>query len=186
MITDIKSQDTLHVSEILRERIISVDSSSRVSDAISQMIKHDVSDLLVEQNNKPVGVLTSIDLFKNVRESVKDDQKQEITISGLGEQNMFFYPIITSEFGSIISKYSKNFTIDNVRLIFKKGKSVYEGKLHLTVNGSPLIISYEQYKLEFVVRGLVGELDKLLRKQKNIRTERKVGQKRLKRSETRK
>lgn len=186
MITNVESSDNLQVSEILRERIVSVDSSSRVSDAISQMIKHDVSDLLVEQNHKPVGVLTSIDLFKNVKESVKDAQKPEITISGLGEQDMVFYPIIVNEIGSIISKYSKNFSIENVRLIFKKGKSVYEGRLHLTANGSPLIISYEQYKLEFVVRGLVDELDKVLRKQKNLRTERKVEQKRLKRRETRK
>lgn len=186
MITEVQNSDNLQVSEILRERIVSVNSSSRVSDAISQMIKYDVSDVLVEQDNKPVGVLTSIDLFKNLRERAIESQKPELTISGLGEQDTSFYPLIMSEFSSIISKHSKNFNIANVRAIFKKGKSVYEGRLHLTVNGSPLIITHEQYKLEFVIRELADELDKLLRKQKNIRTERKIEQKRLKRSEARK
>ncbi len=172
IISQVKKPDEQPVCEFLREKIVSIDYSAQLSDAIKQMIQKKVSNILVMKDNKPFGVLSSTDIFKKAKEYSK--KSFQIAVSGLStDYEKRYYPQIIKKIDGVLFKFSKNFSFENISLHIKKGKSMYEAKLHLTADGKLSSFSCTEHSIPEILETLSIEIKKVFSKTKNIKTSRK-------------
>jgi CBS domain-containing protein len=68
------------LSEIMTARVITVDISERVEEALRLMIKFDVGSVIVTDKQKPVGIITERDI---TRASLRGDSLLKIPVRGL-------------------------------------------------------------------------------------------------------
>jgi len=74
----IKAKNSL--SEIMTTKVITVDISERVEEALRLMIKFDVGSVIVTDKQKPVGIITERDI---TRASLRGDSLLKIPVRGL-------------------------------------------------------------------------------------------------------
>jgi len=74
----IKGKNSL--SEIMTAKVITVDISERVEEALRLMIKFDVGSVIVTDKQKPVGIITERDI---TRASLRGDSLLKIPVRGL-------------------------------------------------------------------------------------------------------
>ena len=73
----------VQIKSIMRERVVTVDSSRSISDAARVMSNNKVGSLVIVKNGKPVGIVTREDIVnavangKDIRKSKLSDLKQE-------------------------------------------------------------------------------------------------------------
>jgi len=70
----------ISLSEIMTSRVITVDISERVEEALRLMIKFDVGSVIVTDRQKPVGIITERDI---TRASLRGDSLLKIPVRGL-------------------------------------------------------------------------------------------------------
>ena len=68
------------LSEIMTTKVITVDISERVEEALRLMIKFDVGSVIVTDKQKPVGIITERDI---TRASLRGDSLLKIPVRGL-------------------------------------------------------------------------------------------------------
>jgi len=68
------------LSEIMTSKVITVDISERVEEALRLMIKFDVGSVIVTDRQKPVGIITERDI---TRASLRGDSLLKIPVRGL-------------------------------------------------------------------------------------------------------
>lgn len=171
VIPQVRSIHEKPIHDILREELTVIKATDDLSLAVEKMVAERHSSILVTSGGKYVGVLAASDIFKAVLEQVRDELP--VQISGLGEEERMFIPFIRETLLEVIGKFSKSFTLENIHVYFKKGKSTYMGKLFLEVNRHPLAIGAEEYDLKTAVNELAEELYTLLHKQKDKYKQRK-------------
>jgi len=178
-IAEIVNPDEQPISELLRERVFSIDLSSTVEDAAKKMAAREVSSVLVTKKKKPVGVLSAVDIFRKISEMTKDEP--DIFISGLKESEMRFYPYIKDSILDVINRFSKSFEIRNINVHVKKGKSVYSTNVFLNLKRGYVSVSAEDHVLTYAIDELTRDLYKVLERkkdyQKGRRKSRKTGHK---------
>ncbi|MDD5022999.1 MAG: CBS domain-containing protein [Candidatus ainarchaeum sp.] len=166
IISEIKNPDEKPISEMLRERIFSVEKNIPLQSAISLMISKNVSDLLVTENGTPKGVLSSTDVFKELSKISKP--QFNIQISGLNrEEDKQHLNLIFKKIESQLKKYSKNFIVNGFYIHIKRKKSVFEARAKLDLEKNPISISYESHEIPYLVEGLLKELKNLLSRKKS-------------------
>ena len=70
----------ISLSEIMTSKVITVDISERVEEALRLMIKFDVGSVIVTDKQKPVGIITERDI---TRASLRGDSLLKIPVRGL-------------------------------------------------------------------------------------------------------
>ena len=73
-------RQTSTLSDIMTTKVISVDISERVEEALRLMIKFDVGSVIVTDKQKPVGIITERDV---TRASLRGDSLLKIPVRGL-------------------------------------------------------------------------------------------------------
>lgn len=74
------TKESTILSEIMTRRVISVDVSERVEEALRLMIKFDVGSVIVTDNQKPIGIITERDV---TRASLRGDSLLKIPVRSL-------------------------------------------------------------------------------------------------------
>lgn len=157
----------MRISAFFRPDITSVEQNATLNDAVRRMVEKNASAVLVTSNKKPVGVLSSLDIFKRIREVA--GAPEGISISGLKEDDIGMYPHINEKITHVLGKFAKTFNIRSVSVHVKEQKSTSVVSLHLESDDGPLSIREERKSLRETVDEVAAELGKALRKKKELR-----------------
>lgn len=155
----------------LREIVATVGKNESLNNVARKMAEKKVSALIVLSNKKPVGVLTAADIFKNIMSLF--DEKNEINISGLAEENSRYSPLAREKINSIVKKFSKTFNICNLSIHFKKRKTLYIVKVFAEVDHFHVAVSYEGYDAKTAINGVAREFLTILERKKERLKEKK-------------
>jgi signal-transduction protein with cAMP-binding, CBS, and nucleotidyltransferase domain len=175
MPTDRKSKEQpnitvrdMHISEFLRPDITSVEQDTGLHDVVRRMVEKGASTVLVTADKKPVGVLSAIDIFKKIKEV--SEAPEEISISGLDEDDIGMYPHINEKIRHVLGKFTKTFNIRSVSVHVKEQKNTSVVSVHMETDDGPLSIREERKSLRETVDEVSSELEKALRKKKDMRS----------------
>lgn len=159
--------DDMSISDFLRPDITKVSDKETVLGTAKRMIKKEVSSVVVTSGKKAVGVLSALDIFKMVQGI--GQEKTIINMSGLNEETISHYDHIDGKIGHTLGKFSDSFNIRNVRLHVKEGKSTFDVKLNFDTNMGKIAVRSERATLKGAVNEMAVELDKILRRKKDMR-----------------
>lgn len=162
--------DSLPISDFLRPDITTIDEKETIVNSAKRMIEKNVSTVIVVSGKKPVGVLSALDIFKNIQEMARE--KSDIMISGLGEDHASFYSYINEKLGHTLEKFGESFEIRNAAVHVKEAKSVMTVNLSFDTNEGRVSLRGERKTLKETIDELSVELDKILREKKEMRKER--------------
>jgi CBS domain-containing protein/ribosome-associated translation inhibitor RaiA len=159
--------DDMELSGFVRPDVITIDSASRIDDAAKRMIEREVSGVIVVDKDKPVGILSALDIFKYLHDVM--EEKMQLQISGLSEESMLQYNDIQGKIGHVLEKFGKSFNIRDARLHVKEDKKAFQVNIHFSTDEGPVSLSGERATLKETVDELAVELDKVLNKKKEMR-----------------
>jgi len=171
-VSESTSPNEMVISNFMREEMPSVPDDALVEDAIHKMADGNFSSVLVLSGGTVKGVLSATDIFKWVLKL--SSAEQELVISGLDEDDMKNYVDIKSAIFDVMNKFKKSFSMTNINMRFKKGKSVYNAQLHLVLDNVQVSLSAEEYTLKSVVDVLAKELHNVLVKKKSMVADKKI------------
>ena len=69
----------MNVKDIMVGEVITVEADSTVKDAVKLMNKHEIGCLIVEEEEKVVGIVTERDFLKRIIEDSRDPEKTKIS-----------------------------------------------------------------------------------------------------------
>lgn len=169
--SEIDNPDERNVREYLREKLVTVRASEPLESAVRKMAKRNVSKLIVLEGCRAIGVLTAIDVIKFMLSLIEEGPS--VFISGLPEDEMFFYGDIEESMKSTLKKFMKTFELGDTNINFKKGKSTYQMRTMIDVEHSNLVVHSEGYDLKAVVNENLSEIKRLLTKRKNYKRDKR-------------
>jgi|GEM_PF-568310 len=159
--------DNMKLSGFVRPDVTTVDKKASIDKAARKMIDKEVSAIIVMSGNKPVGVLSALDIFKYIQDIV--EERVELQISGLDDETIFYYGAIQEKIGHVLDKFRKSFNIRNARLHVKEGKKTFRVSIYFNTDHGRISIQGERATLKETVDELAWELDKVLNKKKEKR-----------------
>ncbi|MBD3397650.1 CBS domain-containing protein [Candidatus Micrarchaeota archaeon] len=169
--SEIDNPDEKKVVEYLREKLVTVRASEPLESAARKMARRNVSKLVVLEGGKAVGVLTAIDVMKFMLSLIEEGPT--VFISGLPEDDMFYYGDIEESMKSTLKKFMRSFELGDVNIHFKKGKSTYQMSSKLDVEHSNLVVHSEGYDLKTVVNENLDEIKRILKKRKDYKRDKR-------------
>ncbi|MFH2106434.1 MAG: CBS domain-containing protein [Candidatus Micrarchaeota archaeon] len=164
MFSEIEKRDSEPLSHILRDVVATIEDSAMLEDAARKMVERTVSSMIVLKAKKAVGVISATDIFKRISSDSKD--KIEIEVSGLDEEQKQYYEMIKERLEHTIEKFRTSIKIGRISLHVKKGKSVYEAKLHIEANGKTTVVSAEDYSFGDAIKKIIDEVNIVLSKKR--------------------
>ncbi|MBU0532805.1 CBS domain-containing protein [Candidatus Micrarchaeota archaeon] len=159
--------DSMYLSGFVRPDITTIDRTTTIEDAAKKMIKKEVSALVVMSDNKAVGVLSALDIFKYIKDVLEENV--EVRVSGLDEENMKYYKKIQEKIGQILDKFSGSFNIRNAKIHVKEGKKAFNVSIYLDTDEGHVSLQGERATIKETVDELAVELSKVLKKKKEMR-----------------
>jgi CBS domain-containing protein len=171
-LSDLTNPNNMPVSSFMRDEVPMIDHTALLEDAMRKMADGNFSSVVVVSDHTALGVLSATDVFKHVLKLASSEP--DVLVSGLGEDDAKHLEYVKKTVLGSVAKFSKSFEISGMSLHMKKGKSVYEAKLHLSIDGSPLVIAAEGYDLKEAVDALAKEVHNLLSKRKGKSMDKKV------------
>jgi len=166
-----KSYDDKQIADVYRPDLTVVSENSTVEEAAVAMIKKSVSSVVVLSNNKPVGVLSAVDIFKAVREAA--EERLEVEISGLDDDTIIYRDSIKNAVEKAASKFVESFGIRHLSVHVKKGKSIYTISIMLQGDKENFTIKAEGPTVEDTANIAAAELKKRLSRRKGKEKSRK-------------
>jgi len=161
------SADDMHILAFLRPEIASVEQNATLDEAIQRMIQKQVSAVIILSGKKTVGVLSALDIFKKIQEMAREPE--HITISGLGQDDMGQYQHMQEKVGHVIEKFGGTLNVRNLSVHVKEQKSTYVVSIYLDTDHGHVSLKEERGSLRETVDELAVELEKVLRKRKELR-----------------
>ncbi|HIQ30213.1 MAG TPA: CBS domain-containing protein [Candidatus Caldiarchaeum subterraneum] len=109
--------DEVHVREIAKKPVITVDSGRTAEEAAKLMVENNIGGIIVMENEKPVGIVTERDFLKKI--IAKDLKPSEIKI-----KDIMSSPLITIDVDTSIAEAADLMTRKKIRrlAITEKGK----------------------------------------------------------------
>lgn len=92
----------IEVKSIMNTDPISIESEGKVRDVIKLMQRHEISNILVTEKEKPIGIITTLDLIELLAR-LKEREALYVQITGLDEEDADMY----DEMYELISKSMK-------------------------------------------------------------------------------
>jgi len=169
---DIRMSDQINVedmkiSEFLRPDATLVKDGATLEEAVRRMIDKHVSSVIVVSDNKPIGVVSALDIFKKVQEMSKDGI--QIQVSGLEEDDAAYFGRIYAKIGHVLEKFSESFNIRNISVHVKSGKSTYVVTVYFDTDDGHVSLKTERGSLKEGIDELAVEVNEILRKRKEQR-----------------
>jgi len=161
------SPDDLPMVAFLRPEIASVEQNASLDEAIQRMIEKGVSAVIVTSGRKAVGVLSAVDIFKKIQDMVREPA--EIAVSGLDQDTIANYPHIKEKIGHVMEKFGTGFNVRNLGVHVKEQKSTFVVSIYLETDEGRISLKEERGSLRETVDELAVELEKVLRKKKEMR-----------------
>ena len=162
------------LANFYRPDVKTIDVKATVEEAAKLMITKETSNVVVLSNNKPVGVISALDIFKWIKS--KATEETMIEISGLNKDTRRYYDDIREGMANAIKKFTRTYGIRKVHVHVKQTKSFYS--LHIRVEGKQkFVVSSEAPSLDETIKMSVSELKKIFRRKKRIEKSRKVRRK---------
>ncbi|MGV8176902.1 MAG: CBS domain-containing protein [Candidatus Bilamarchaeaceae archaeon] len=161
--------DEQKIRAMVRDITATIEPEKSLREASEKMVKNNVSYVIVVSNRKPVGVLSAMDIFKMVGESMS--RKPGPSIAGLSKDDMIHYDDIVKSVESSMSRFEKSFAVSVPSLHFKKGKSVYSVSMHFSADGKPQVVQAEEHTISECMQTLSTELRGMFEKMKSFKSE---------------
>jgi hypothetical protein len=152
------------VSQFLRPDVVLVEERVTLDQVVTKMIGKQTSSAIVVADGKPVGVLSSLDVFRMIQEMGKDNGLQ-INIAGLGEDNKYQYNYIIEKVSHVLDKY-KAFNIRNCNVHIKEGKSAFVVNLNFDSDRNHFSVKSEGEFLKACVDEVAQEANIILGKER--------------------
>lgn len=171
-----KAQDDQPIARFFRPNLVSIADKSTVEDATRQMIKRDVSNLIVMEADKPLGIISAQDIFKWISKTAQKDEVP-VEISGLNEETKRFYGDIVESVNTAVKKFRKAFGIEGVTVHVRELKSVYTVKMHFHGNET-FVVSAEGPTLEETLSMTIAEIKKIYGRKKGFERDLKIKRRR--------
>lgn len=173
-LTSRRSVEDEPLANFYRSDVKTIDVKATVEEAAKLMITKETSNVVVLSNNKPVGVISALDIFKWIKS--KATEETMIEISGLSKDTRRYYDDIREGMANAIKKFTRTYGIRKVHVHVKKTKSFYS--LNIRVDGRQnFVVSSEAPSLEETIKMSVSELKKIFRRKKGIEKSMKVRRK---------
>jgi predicted transcriptional regulator/ribosome-associated translation inhibitor RaiA len=157
--------DNMPIRSFLRPDVTTVEEAHSLDDAVKRMIDKQVSSVIITSGKKAVGVLSALDIFKEIQKMGKE--KTEIQISGLSEDNITHYDHIRDKMSHVLDKFKSSFNIRRPTVHVKQNKSTFTVSLSFDTDHGPVSMKGERADLKETVDELADELDRVLRKRKD-------------------
>lgn len=162
------------VSEFAHRDVYTVDSEDDLDQAIRQLIKNNVSSLLVTRRGKPVGMLTIRDILETVVKN-SNIKKRNIVISGLNDNTKEYEDEITSSLELFAEKVDRfrDVKVDYIAINIREIKGVksrqYEIRSRIgLVRGGAVSMSSSGFTLERTLKALLDKLYKSIETKNDI------------------
>lgn len=162
------SMGVMKISGFLRPDMAVVEDRASLHEAIEKMITKGVSYVIIVSDNRAVGVLSALDIFRMVLEAGRENGAP-VRISGLSGDNAGHYQEITAKIGRVVERFGKTFNIRNISVHVKEGKSTYVVNIYLDTDDGHISLKGERGSLKETVDELAAELNEVLRKKKELR-----------------
>lgn len=159
--------DNMKISGILRPDVTIVKEGASLEEAVRRMIDKQVSAVIVSSNNKPLGVVSALDVFKRVQEMSQDGI--QIQVSGLKEDDAAYFGRIYSKIGHVLERFGQSFNIRNASVHVKSGKSTYVVRVYFETDRGHFSLKTERGTLKEGIDELAVEVNEVLRKKKEQR-----------------
>ncbi len=159
--------ESMRISQLVRPDITTIGQSGTLEEAAKKMVKNCVSHVIVFDQKEPVGVLSAIDLFKNLQNIYRESV--DVTVSGLGEDNIGEYRNIRDKIVHILEKFSKSFDIRNATIHVKEEKSNFTLNLYVETDEGRIALKEERTTIKEALDRMADELDAILTKKKEMR-----------------
>ncbi len=159
------------VGSICEKNFYSIEKSKLVDNAIRSLLENKISSLLVTDNGRPVGIISTRDIFEIVvaNSSVKENK---VVLSGLDENTKEFETEILDEMNLLVDKLSKfhKIKIEYLALNVKRPKSKnYEIRARLvSTKKGTFAVGATGYSLDSVIKDVSDKLYKEVKSEKDM------------------
>jgi predicted transcriptional regulator len=129
------------VSDIMERNPKVIDHERALSEAVRVLVENGISSILVFKNDKPVGMLTVMDVLESVI-AKRNIEERKVFISGLDADSFQYNDDIREELKSFIDHAEKlsGISIDYVTLRVKRvGNKSYEIQVRLSLGNKGII-----------------------------------------------
>lgn len=141
--SDMYNPSNMKLDTVMQTNIKTIDSGKGVSDAVRAMIENNVSSLVVTKGNKPVGIITELDILESVMARTQTSTNR-VFISGLTPETYEYEPEIREALSQFLVKIEKfkGVRVDYISLVVRKFKTKsYEIHARLALSGKAGIIN---------------------------------------------
>jgi CBS domain-containing protein/ribosome-associated translation inhibitor RaiA len=161
----------VEVRSIMNSNPISIGSDGRVKDVISLMQKHDISSVLITEKNKPMGIITPLDLIELIVRMIKRETLY-VQITGLDEEDTDYY----DDMYDLIEKYMKKvnkiqstklFSLHVVQYHDRSLVKEYELRARLSTNKQMFYAHGQGWNLMIALDELLDNLETIITKEKD-------------------
>ena len=161
------SLDSMPISSFLRPDLTLVNEGSSVEEAARRMVSKQVSTVIVVSGKKPVGVLSSMDIFRKVQEMAEEGPS--IQVSGLHGENARYRDRIVEKMGHVLERFGKTFNIRNASVHVKEGKTTFVVNVYFDIDRGHVSVREERKGLKETIDEVASEVNNVLRKKKETR-----------------
>lgn len=156
------------IKSLMQKEVATVPQDESLTMAANKMVSMNVASLVVVDGNSPVGVVTAHDIL----ETVFAKEEPSIHISGLYGENRSIYPEVVDTAKKEIEKLERSKEVEYLSLHFKFDKKLCTVKARLMMKGI-YNASASDYVILDAVKMVLGELDKMTKRQKQSRLHRR-------------
>ncbi|MCX6778564.1 MAG: CBS domain-containing protein [Candidatus Micrarchaeota archaeon] len=158
-------QGDQQVKLFMRPEVITVSPADLVSSAARKMMEKTVAAVVVEEAQKPVGIITARDIFESV---MRKEDEPKVYVSGLTEDEHSMFPQIVEMSKPFMEKFSKSFKIEYLAL-HVKGHGERKTVLARLMVGHVVTASATEWDLISAINTVMEELKKIMQKEKSKR-----------------
>lgn len=162
------------VSEFAHRDVYTIDVEDNLDQAIRELIKNNVSSLLVTKRGRPAGMLTIRDILETVVKN-SNVKKRNIVISGLNSNTKEYEDDIISSLEIFAEKVDRfrDVKVDYIAINIKEIKGMksrqYEIKARVgLVHGGAVSMNSSGYNLERTLKDLLAKLYKSIETRNDI------------------
>ncbi|MFZ5501088.1 MAG: CBS domain-containing protein, partial [Candidatus Micrarchaeota archaeon] len=133
--------DLMGISSFLRPDMTLVNQDATLEFAVKRMIAKHVSSVIVVSDNKPIGVISALDIFKLVQSQAEEGVA--INVSGLGEDNASYYNRVQEKLGRVLERFGESFNIRNASFHLKETKSTFNVRMYFDTDDGHVSVKVE-------------------------------------------
>jgi CBS domain-containing protein/ribosome-associated translation inhibitor RaiA len=161
----------VEVKSVMNSHPISLGTDGKVKDVISLMQKHDISSILITEKNKPMGIITPLDLIELIVRMVKRESLY-VQITGLDEEDTEYY----DDMYDLIEKYMKKvnkiqrtqlFSLHVVQYHDRSLVKEYELRARLSTNKQMFYAQGQGWNLMIALDEVLDNLETMITKEKD-------------------